>query len=140
MSSPSPSIHSRLSDDAELVGLLATYRDVPAVLVADYDDLPEDVEAPYIVIHGRLSDDPDDCKDADGRDQLISVRCYAPSTGSSLLIDQIAERARTLLHRDPDDLVPGAWMVSVAGPSIADTDRSLVGRQLDVRIRSLVTS
>lgn len=138
--SPSAAIFQRLAGDAELVGLLSTYNGEPAVFVADDDKLPGDVTRPFIIIHGALSDDPEDCKVEPGRDRLMSVRAYDDATGSVLTVEQIAERARTLLHRQPVGLAEGAWLVSVAGPSVADTDHTLVGRQLDVRIRSLDTT
>lgn len=116
--------------------MLAVYRDAPAVIVADEDTVWGDLDTPFVVIMGSLSDEPDDHKVEDGRDVLISVRVIDTADGSTLRVQQIAERVRLLLHRRPDGLLPGAWLASVSGPSVAATDPSLLGRQLDVRVQA----
>lgn len=134
--SPSTAIWSRLRGDATLTGLLAEHGDGSAVIVADEDTVWGSVDTPFVMIMGPLSDDPDDYKVEPGRDVLISVRAFDDATGSTLRVAEIAERIRTLLHRQPVGLMPGAWSCTVSGPSVAPTDTTLLGRQLDVRIQA----
>lgn len=133
-------IYQRITADATLTGLLATYRGAPAVVVGDLDTLPEDIRPPFVVVDAAEFNEPFDTKQDDGREVSQPVRCYADATGSTLLVEQIAERIRFLLHRKPTGLLPGAWRVECSGPVIAPTDTSFYGREITARVTSLVVS
>jgi hypothetical protein len=125
-------IHSRLAGDGTLVGLLATYGDGAAVFTTD--PAPADADLPYIVTAGEVVQTPADTKNSRGRDAVRDVRCYASATGSVVLIEAIAERARALLHRHELAIDDGYRTVvaDVTGPIVAD-ERDVYGRILSVR-------
>lgn len=133
----STTIHARLAADPTLVALLSTYRGQPAVVVGDEDTLPEDIICPFVIIAGPTYVEPDDAKNADGRETEITIRVYTDATGSTVAVEAIAERVRALLHRLPHGLADGAWMARVSGPVVAPTDSTLYGRELVVRVSTL---
>lgn len=132
-------IYDRLVADATLASLLATYGGDPAVVIGDEDTLPEDLDPPFVQIAGPGYDEPNDTKTDDGREIEIVLRAYADATGSTLIADQIAERCRTLLHRQPSGLADGAYISRCSGPLVAPTDASLYGREITVRVTTLIT-
>ncbi len=112
-------LYRRLTGDADLTGLLATYRGLPAVFTTD--PAPGDAELPYIVSAGSVSDAPFDTKTTRGRDVRRDVRCYAPADGSAVVVEAIAERVRALLHRRPLDVDGfGMFVAECSGPVAAD--------------------
>lgn len=124
-------IHARLSGDASLVSLLATYRDGPAIFTTDPP--PEDAELPYIVTAGAITYEPFDTKTTRGRRLSRDVRCYAPDGGSVVVIEQIAERVRARLHRYNLEVTGFRVIVAVAqGPTQAD-EPDAYGRIVSVR-------
>lgn len=127
-------IWQRLTADPTLVALLATYGGEPAIVVGDMNTLPEDITPPFIIIDAAELNEPFDTKTEDGREVSQPIRCYTDATGSTLLVDQIAERVRALLHRRPDGLAEGAWRVECSGPIIAPTDTSFYGREVTPRV------
>lgn len=128
---------ARLVADATLVALLDTYRGQPAVIVADDGTVPEDMPRRFVVVIADLpTDEPNDTKDKDGRDQTLMVRTYDKATGSTKGIDAVAERIRFLFHRKPAGLAPGAYVATCSGPFSAPTDSALYGRQVEVRVQS----
>jgi hypothetical protein len=130
-------IAARLAGDATLTALLSTYRSAPAVLVVGDGAVPEDVGLPFIaVVADVVVDEPYDAKNAVGRDVTVPVRCYTAATGSTLALESITERVRTLLHRQPVGLDTSAFMATCS-ISPAPTDDSLYGREVDVRVMSL---
>lgn len=136
----STTIHARLAGDATLTALLSTYRSAPAVIVADEDTVPADVAPPFVIIAGPAFDEPNDTKTDDGREQEVIIRAYTEATGSTLAVAAIAERIRTLLHREPTGLATGAYIAYCSGPVVAPTDDSFYGREISCRVTSLITS
>lgn len=133
----SAAIHARLAGDVAMAAMLSTYQGEPAVIVGDEGTIPEGVVAPFVVVHGSDQDLPNDTKDRDGREILRPVRCYDDATGSTLLVEAIAERVRELLHRQPEGLLPGAYIAECEGPTVAPTDTSFYGRQVLLRLTNL---
>ena len=131
MSVLTQSIHDRLADDTTLTDLLATYRDGPAIFTTD--PAPGDASKPYIVTAGEVTQAPFDTKNSLGRRAYRDVRCYANADGSSLTIETIAERVRTLLHRYRLDIEGfGVLVAECNGPVTAD-EEDAYGRILSVQ-------
>ena len=80
MSAFSAAFYSALSGDGTLVALWTTFNSRPAIFT--YEPIPKDVEGPYIVTVGEISDEPDDTKDSTGRRVVRDIRIFAPTTGS----------------------------------------------------------
>jgi len=132
-------IYDKLSQDATLVALLATYPvgspQNPAIFTAW--PIPPDAARPYVYSRGSVSDTHfDEINTNLGRDIIRDVTCIADNTGSDAAIETIAERIRTILHRQPLTVPSGTHVMSqcIGGPSVAETDDSLTGRQLSIRI------
>jgi len=112
-------IYDRLASDATLTAMLSTYGGAPAVFTAD--PAPGDAELPYIVTAGQTADAPFDTKTTRGREVWRDVRCYAAASGSCVIVDQIAERVRVLVHRSPLTVDSHTnWLAEVSGPIVAD--------------------
>jgi len=121
-----------LAEDAELAGLLADYHGEPAVFTTD--PAPGDASLPYIVAAGHVVDMAWDTKTTRGRQVWRDVRCYTAGTGSAVLVEEIAERVRVLLHRhrlEVEDHV--TYIAEVSGPIVAD-EVDAYGRILTVRL------
>src|SRR4030042_1125756 len=131
MSILTQAIYDRLSTDATLAGLLATYRGGPAIFTTD--PAPGDAAMPLIVTAGEATQTPWDTKTTLGRQIYRDVRCYTAADGSSLLVELIAERVRALLHRY-DLVIAGyrAIVAEVSGPTVAD-EQGAYARILGVR-------
>ena len=132
-------VYDKLSQDATLVALLATYPtgspQNPAIFTAW--PIPPDATRPYVYSRGSVSDVHfDEINTNLGRDIIRDVTCIADNTGSDAAIETIAERIRTILHRQPLTVPNGTHVMSqcIGGPSVAETDDSLTGRQLSIRI------
>lgn len=132
MSILTQAIYDRLSTDATLVGLLSTYRGGPAIFTTD--PAPGDAANPLIVTAGETTQTPFDTKSSRGREIYRDVRCYTDATGSSLLVELIAERVRALLHRY-ELTIAGyrAIVAEVSGPTAAD-EQDAYGRILSLRL------
>lgn len=117
-------IHDRLAGDATLTALLATYTDSlgniePAIFTTDPP--PGDATLPYIVSAGEITAAPFDTKTVLGRQLWRDVRCYAAPDGSAVVVEEIAERVRTLLHRAPLTVSGfGVFLAECSGPVVAD--------------------
>jgi hypothetical protein len=125
-------LYDRLTGDATLAGLLATYRGDPAVFTTD--PAPGDADLPYIVTAGHVSDEPFDTKTTRGREVYRDVRCYAAADGSAVTVEAMAERVRALLHRYEllvTDFV--VWLAECSGPVVAD-EQDAYGRVLTIRL------
>jgi hypothetical protein len=125
-------IYARLAGDETLASLLASYQGEPAVFTTD--PAPESAVLPFIVTAGSVTESPFDTKTTRGRTVWRDVRCYAPATGSARPVEEIAERARWLLHRyrlvvDGQEV----WIAEVSGPIAADEDDAY-GRVLTLRL------
>lgn len=136
----STALWARLAGDLTLAGMLATYQGDPAVIVGDEGALPGDLDPPFVVIHGSDQDFAADTKQDDGREVLRPIRCYTTGGGSTLEVEAIAERVRELLHRQPDGLLPGAYVAECEGPTVAPTDPQFYGRQVLLRLTTLVVT
>ncbi len=138
MSILTQAIYDRLSTDATLAGLLSTYRGGPAIFTTD--PAPGDAANPLIVTAGEATQTPWDTKSSRGREIYRDVRCYTDATGSSLLVELIAERVRALLHRyewwaGTSSTIAGfrAIVAEVSGPTVAD-EQDAYGRVLSLRL------
>jgi len=130
--------YDRLKGDATLTGLLGTYASSPSIftkvpLPADFDI---DAHGPYVVTSGQASDVPGvtDTKNKSGREIVRDVRCYSSTKLSPSTVDSIADRVRTLFHRQSFPVT--GWSVEVSdvtGPIEADEDDAL-GRIVSVRL------
>jgi len=89
-------LYEHLATDVDLVALLATYQDEPAIFTSD--PAPEDADFPFIVTAGQISDIGADTKTTRGRDLQRDIRCYDQVTGSPKVIEEIAELVRDLMH------------------------------------------
>jgi len=125
-------LYARLAGDATLTAQLATYEGRPAIFMMD--PAPGDAVLPYIVAAGAIAQTPWDTKTTRGREITRDVRCYAPAGGSVVTVEAIAERVRTLLHRQPLTTVAGfVWVLAdCSGPVVAD-EQNAYGRILTIR-------
>lgn len=131
-------IFARLSGDATLTGLLATYNGAPAIFS---DRAPESYvvgPTPCLVIAAPTRDVPVETFTETGRRIEQDVRGYAQDTGSSVALDTVMRRVRTLFHNDPGSLaVTGgtAETSTVTGPVASPTtDPALIGRRVTLRL------
>jgi hypothetical protein len=115
-------IYTRLVGDGTLTAMVNMYNGLPAIFTTSI--APGDAVLPYIVASTLVSQAPYDTKTSLGRITMIDVRCYTAETGSAVLVEQLAERVRTLLHRQPLIIVDHTWLwSSCSGPvSIDETD------------------
>lgn len=132
MSILTEAIYSVLAGDATLVALLSDYDGAPGVFTTD--PAPGNASPPYVVTAGEVSQSPSDGKTCRGRVMIRDVRCYTAATGSSVLVEQIAERVRFLLHRQPLSIDGFNWLISdCAGPVIAN-ETDFYGRILSLSV------
>ncbi len=132
-------IRDVLIADATLVSLVGAY-DPPGAGAAEpkvfsTDPIPEGAEFPFIVISGPVSDEPFDQKGSiGGRQVLVDIRCYTDRTGSAAAIRTLAERVRTVLHRQTVAVAGLTWIdTRIGGPIVADEEEAY-GRVLSVRL------
>ncbi len=135
-------IYNKLSTDATLVALLANYPSgspqSPAIFTGW--PVPPDATRPYIFTRGSVSDVPwDESADNFGRQVIRDVTAIADNTGTDDDIETIAERIRAVLHRQSLTLPIGTHVMTqcIDGPTVAETDDSLVGRRLTFRITAM---
>jgi len=132
MSILTAAIYNKLANDGTLTALLAAYGSEPAVFTTD--PVPGNASLPYIVTAGEVTQAPFDTKQTRGRSLIRDVRCYAAADGSAAVVEQIAERVRTLLHRQVLVIDGYSWMLSdCAGPIVADDD-DIYGRIISVSV------
>ena len=125
-------IYARLAGDATLTALLGTYRGAPCIFTGQI--IPGAAPRPLIHTPGEFGA-IEDTKDFTGRRIIRDVFVYADDTGSSLLIDTIAERVRTLLHRQTLTVESQVnWLALADPPGIAPTDDTLQGRVISVTL------
>ena len=131
MSILTQAIYDKLSADATLVALLADYRGGPAIFTTDPP--PGDATLPYIVSAGDVTQVPFDTKTTLGREVFRDVRCYAEADGSAVVVEEIAERVRELLHRQALVVTGFVWFLAeCTGPWTADDDDAY-GRIVTIR-------
>ncbi len=115
-----------------LTALLSTYRGEPAIFTGE---VPDDAALPYLLIQhvtqipGRV-----DVKNSAGRQPSIDIHCYTENTGSSILVEDIAEQVYLTYHRQSIAVTGFATIISsVDGPEPLDgTD--VFGRVLTVTL------
>lgn len=133
-------VHERLAGDATLTAMLATYQGEPTVFSQEL--LPGDAVLPFVLSSDPYFDEPDDTKNREGRDLRVRIRCFTAADGSGVLLRQIVDRVRVLLHRQPLE-IDGVNNWSVACSTLdAPADRDIYGRAVEARLRiqSLPTS
>ncbi len=125
-------MYERMAYDATLTGYLADYDSAPAVFTTD--PAPGDAQLPYIVSAGEVVQRPFDTKNSRGREVWRDIRCYTARSGSAVLVEQIAERVRSLFHRHAL-VVAGAetWVAEASGPVSAD-EEDAYGRIVTIRL------
>ena len=120
-----------LKGDATLIADLSSFNSRKSIFM--YQPIPKDVEPPYIISTGEISDDSFDTKDTVGREIRRDIRCYDFAEGDAIRIERIAERVRTLFHRQSISFTGFKTIhIDVFGPIIAD-EEDLYGRILTVR-------
>lgn len=131
-------VWSRLSADATLLALLASYGAGKAVVS---DPVPDDLlvtsALPVCIVSAPLSNEADDSFTEDLRRAEVSVRLYHKPAGSSLALEQAAERVRTLIKSWPAGAITGGTLLAatVSGPVVGPTDDpSLDGRVITARL------
>jgi len=137
-------IYDKLAGDSVLTGLLATYGSdsPPAPAIFTSFPVPPDAVRPFIFTEGEVAAGGFDELAGDlGLDVIRDVAAYANNTGSALAIEAIAQRIRTVLHRQPLTIPNGSHVMTicVSGPVVAPTDDTLVGRLLSFRIVAMET-
>ncbi len=132
-------IYDKLTGDATLVALLSDYPSgspsSPGVFTGW--PVPPDASRPYIFTRGAVSITSFDLiADDFGQDITRDVTAIADNTGSDAAIETIAERIRTLLHRQSLTIPSGDHVMTqcIQGPVVAETDDTLTGRRLTFRI------
>jgi uncharacterized protein YabE (DUF348 family) len=132
MSVVTSAVYDVLVDDAPLTALLSTYGGEPAVFTTE--PAPGDATMPYIVTAGDVAQVPADTKTTRGRQVTRDVRCYTAAGGSAATVESIAERVRTLLHRQEIEIDGyGVVVAECSGPIAAD-EQDAYGRIVTVRM------
>jgi hypothetical protein len=112
-------VYDVLAGDAQLAALLNTYLGAPAIFTID--PAPGDAVLPYIITAGAVAVTPFDTKTTLGRTVFRDVRCYTAASGSSVLVERLAERVRELFHRQALTIDGFVWIMSeVTGVINAD--------------------
>jgi hypothetical protein len=125
-------IYDKLSGDAALTALIATYDGLPAIFTTD--PAPGDAALPYIVSAGEISNTPFDTKNCLGETVARDVRCYTDASGSAIVVEAIARRVRELLHRQSLTISGYNWIMSDCfGPIVADEEH-VYGRIVTVTV------
>ncbi len=132
-------IFDKLVGDSELVALLGTFGSGSPTEPCIFTGwpVPPDAPRPYVYTRGAVSISSFDLLADDfGQDITRDVTAIADNTGSDAAIETIAERIRTLLHRQPLTVPSGVHVMTqcIQGPVVAETDDSLTGRRLTFRI------
>lgn len=126
---------ARLLGDATFAGYHSVYKGVPALFTQS--PIPGQAVAPYTIIDPPMSTDPNDTKTTTGYTTDIDIMMYAPANGDRTLVNQMAERARALLHRHQLVIVGQDTVIaSVRGPMAAPSDDRLYGRRIEVTLKT----
>jgi hypothetical protein len=131
-------VFTRLSSDATLLALLATYGSGKAI-VSDPppSDLLVESAAVVCIVAAPTDNEAEDTYTEDYRRTSLNVRLYSRPNGSTLALDTAAERVRALLRSWPAGSVTGGTLIDaavsgpVAGPS---SDPSVEGRIVTARL------
>jgi hypothetical protein len=134
MSILTAALFNHLAGDGPLTAMLTDYKSGPGIFTID--PVPGDAVLPYIVTAGEVTQTPWDTKNTRGRFILRDVRIYAPADGSVVLVEAIAERVRSLLHRQTLTIAGFKWIISdVSGPIVAD-EPGVYGRILTLSLKA----
>lgn len=125
-------IHAFLVADGTLTALLNTYGGEPAVFTTD--SAPDGAVLPYIVTAGAVSHLPFDTKLTRGHTISRDIQCYAPSGGSAITVEAIADRVRALLHRQPVSVYGYNWIMSVCSGPFAADEPDAYGRVVNLTV------
>jgi hypothetical protein len=133
MSAITEALYNCLANDYTLTAMLAlSATGAPAIYTPDL--APIDGPMPYIVSAGEGVSSPFDTKTTRGWRVWRDIRCFAPKDGSVVLVEQIAERVRWLLHRKPLTITGyDVWVADVTGPTPTGEDDAY-GRVLTLRM------
>jgi hypothetical protein len=132
MSILTAAIFNKLAGDASLIVMLGEYKGAPCIFTTD--PVPGDAPLAYIVTAGEVTQSPWDTKTTRGRSLIRDVRCYTEADGSAVLIEAIAERVRSLLHRQALVIGGFQWIISSCdGPIVAD-ESGAYGRILSLSL------
>jgi hypothetical protein len=123
--------YSKLNGDTTLKAMLATYSGAAAIFTQD--PVPEAAPLPYVVTAGEVSDVPFDTKTKYGREFLRDVRCYAKNDGNPSVVEAIAERVRTLFHRQSLSVTGFNFLIASCSGRTAD-ESDAYGRIVTVRL------
>ena len=125
-------IYSLLATDATLIALLSDYSGQPPIFTAM--PIPEGARLPWIITEGEVSNIPFDTKGTEGRELLKDIRCYAEATGSAVDIEAIAERVRTLFHRQELTITGFTNIITLAENILAIDEPDVYGRVVTIRL------
>lgn len=136
-------IYGRLNGDATLKSLLDTYKAGAAIFAERAPDDYTPGAKPCLVIAGDVDGRPVETFTEFGRQVARDVRGYARDTGSTLALDTVMERVRSLFHNQPGSLTITGGKVTVAraiGPLVSPTtDPALIGRRVTLRLELQAT-
>jgi hypothetical protein len=124
-------LYEHLVADTTLTDMLSTYNGEPAIFTATP---PGDADLPYIIIGPIIAQSPADTKTTRGQFYRVDVRCYTDATGNSLPVDEIAERARLVLHRQEIFTEEFNWVFTICDGPISSDEDDAYGRLLTPQI------
>ena len=128
-------IFNKLNDDSNLTGRLNSYWGNPAIFTGDR--IPKNAELPYITISGNITGDADDTKTTEGRDIVRDIACWDTESGSSVIVEGIAERVHDLLHRATLTITGHTnWLTEASPPISTPPEEGVIGRIITIRIRT----
>jgi hypothetical protein len=139
MSVLSAAFYDVMANDVTLTGLISTYNGNPAIFTIDPapGDVSTSTNMKFIVTAGEVTQTPFDTKNSLGRNAIRDIRCYAPANGSAIEVEAIAERVRTLFHRQIIAIAGfNNIITNVTGPLAAD-EVDAYGRILSVEITAM---
>lgn len=126
-------IYTRLAADATLKTLIAAYGNAPAIFSGDL--VPENAVLPYVWISGAVAETPFDTKTTRGRDTMMDIVVFTEPASSQVVIETIAERVRTLLHRLTLTVTGNTNFIIMAGGVIQlPQDDGTMGRTISLRL------
>lgn len=126
-------IYDVMNDDVTLTGLLSEFNGEASIFTTD--PAPKGADLPYIVSAGEVADVPLDTKSTDGRVFTRDIRCYDDnSSGSVVNIETIAERVRTLFHRQEFTITGFGVIITQAFGPIARDEEDVFGRIVTISV------
>lgn len=132
MSVLTEAIYDVLAGDGTLTALLSTYDGEPAIFTTEPG--PGDATPPYIITAAEIAQEPFDTKTTLGRIATRDVRCYTAASGSAVVVEQIAERVRTLFHRQEISVDDHSWVWTECTGPIAADEQDAYGRIVTIRM------